>query len=301
LITFRLLLRGFEDKDRIKAAIKDYGCNMFTLHTVLGDNSAGIDREIRGDINTLDLGTIEKMLLIDTSEAARTRTLIMTLCTDQPAPTEEGYFQSDIPSRTLAGAVAFKAVLHRHGRENYHKVKRMASIFGRVPLAASAGGWLWAGWCHYHIADLPHLDLIPMVMDGEKLVPSNKKPEKILIGDLAYHLYSSNDAGELTADPMKYYIPSESNHATFDAFFRSEQEQKGICLQMTIQTGHSLTESGFQVLEERLSASNDRYFVFVIPKGQKFECEAPLPRWQSAFSFFILELDGKHYWSPLDL
>jgi hypothetical protein len=295
LITFRLLLHGFEDKDRIKAAIKDYGCNMFTLNTVLRGDGAKIDREIHSTISTLDLSTIEKMLLVDTSELARIRTLIVTLCTEQPAPTEEEYFQSDIPSRSLAGAVIYKAVLHHHGQEHYHKVKRMASIFGRVPLAASAGGWFWAGWCHYHIANLPHLDLIPMVMDGEKLVPSNREPEKILIGDLTYQLYTSKDAAELTADQMKYYIPSESNHATFDAFFRSEQEDKGICLQMTIQTGHSLAESGLQVLEERLSAANDRYFVFVIPKGQKFECEAPLPRWQSAFSFFILELDGKHY------
>jgi hypothetical protein len=274
---------------------------MFTLNGILRGDSAKIDREIRSAINTLDFRAIEVMLLTNTIEASRAQTLIMILCTGQPAPTEERYFQSDIPSRTLAGAVVYKAVLRRHGRAHYHKVKRMASIFGRVPLAASAGGWLWAGWCHYHIADLPHLDLIPMVMDGEKLVPSNKEPEKILIGDLAYQLYTSKDAAELTTDPMKYYIPSESNHATFDAFFRSEQEQKGICLQMTIQPGHSLAESGLQALEERLSAANDRYFVFVIPKGQKFECEAPLPRWQSVFSFFILELDSKYGWSPLDL
>ena len=48
----------------------------------------------------------------------------------------------------------------------------------------------------------------------------------------------------------------------------------------------------------RLSANantNDHYFVFVIPKGQKFECAAPQQK--SGFTFCILELDdGKFDW-----
>jgi hypothetical protein len=44
---------------------------------------------------------------------------------------------------------------------------------------------------------------------------------------------------------------------------------------MTLGSDHSLAESGLIILEERLSAVNDRYFVFVIRKNQKFKCNAP--------------------------
>jgi len=99
---------------------------------------------------------------------------------------------------------------------------------------------------------------------------------------------------------MKYYVPNEKNNATFDAFCRSKG--KGIGLQMTLATTHSVAPSGLNLLKKRLSANmktNDCYFVFVIPKDQMFECVAPQS--QSGFTFYILELDdGKYYWSPLD-
>jgi hypothetical protein len=137
-----------------------------------------------------------------------------------------------------------------------------------------------------------------MVTDGERLVQHNES-ENIQFGTLTHQLYTSKDDAELTVCRDKYYIPSESNNATFDAFFRCEEEQTGICLQMTFQTRHSLAESGLSVSEERPSAAKESYF---IPKGQKFECKLPSPKWRTAFTFFILVLDdGKYYWLPLDL
>jgi len=225
------------------------------------------------------------------SDASRSHTLIMTLCIEPPLLDDERYFQSDAVRRTLAGAVVYKALFRRFGMEFYDEVRHMASIFGRVGPAASAGGWLWEGWCHRHIADLTHLDLLPMVDDGKNLVLSNERPEKIQIGRLTHRLYTSKSTTEFTAVPGRYYIPSESNNATFDAFFRCEEEQKGICLQMTIRTEHSLAESGLKALEKRLEVAKERYFVFVIPKGQKFTCNVPTDKWRSVFKFFILELE----------
>jgi len=169
------------------------------------------------------------------SEASRSHTLIVILCLEPLAPDNPRYFQSDAVRRTLAGAVVYKGLLRRFGLEFYDEVSRMASVFGRVGPAAS---WLWEGWCHRH--NQTHLDLLPMVVNGENLVLSDEPPERIQMGRLAHRLYSSKNTLRFTADPGKYYIPSESNNATFDAFFRCEGEQKGICLQMTIRTGHSL-------------------------------------------------------------
>jgi len=72
---------------------------------------------------------------------------------------------------------------------------------------------------------------------------------------------------------------------------------------MTLATTHPIALAGLEVLKKRLSVNvnmSDYYFVFVIPKGQKFECAAP--QYQSGYTFYIFELDdGKYSWSPLDL
>jgi uncharacterized protein (DUF433 family) len=39
LITVRLLLHGFKDKDRIEAALNGYGCNMRSLTTALRERA----------------------------------------------------------------------------------------------------------------------------------------------------------------------------------------------------------------------------------------------------------------------
>jgi len=275
---------------------------MRNLTTVFLENRAVIDGRIRAKIEGLEFHGVKKMLVDDTSKASRSHTLIMTLCLEPPAPDDPRYFQSDAVRRTLAGAVVYKALLRRFGLGFYDQVCHMASVFGRVGPAASAGGWLWEGWCHRHIANRTHLDLLPMVVNGENLVLGDEPPERIQMGHLAHRLYSSKNTLRFTTDPGKYYIPSESNNATFDAFFRCEGEKKGICLQMTIRTGHSLAESGLEELTKRLGAAMKHYFVFVIPKGQRFTCTVPASKWRSAFKFFILALeDGEYYWSPLDL
>ncbi len=274
------------------------------LIDVLGANPVAVVNQIDSKLNGLDFSAISKMLVENTTgplEASRSHTLIMTLCRKLPAPGSEGYFQSDSVRRTLAGAGVYKALLRRYGQHHCDEVRHMASVFGRVGPAASAGGWLWEGWCHQRITSLTHLDLLPMVADGKNLVLSEQPSKKIQIGDLTHQVYTLKDTLDSTANPGKYYIPNERNNATFDAFLRCDEEQTGIGLQMTIGTSHSLAATGLAALEQRLTAKN-RYFVFVIPKGQQFKCQTPASKWQSAFSFFILALEGgKYCWSPLYL
>jgi len=142
-------------------------------------------------------------------------------------------------------------------------------------------------WCHQEIPKLGRLDLIRMVYRNGKLV-QGEDTRPISIGSLTHQIYTMKDT--LTSDPTKYYVPNEKNNATFDAFCRSNGN--GIGLQMTLATTHSVAPSGLNLLQRRLSANvkmNDYYFVFVIPKGQKFECVAPQS--QFGFTFCTLELD----------
>jgi len=283
--------------------MKDYGCNLRSLRKVLGGGRAVIDGRIESTVSDLDLMTLQRMLEVDIdciSDCLKCHTLITSLCTQQPGPTTRKYLDSDIVSRTLAGSVVYKALLRRHGAEFHRQIRFKPSLYGKVGGAASAGGGLWEMWCHQEIPKLRHLNLIRMVVKEGKLVRSDHT-ERISIGSLTHQIYTSQDSRKSTVDPMKYYVPYEDKDASFDAFCRSEGN--GIGLQMTLATTHPVAPSGLGVLKKRLSANantSDYYFVFVIPKGQEFDCEAPERK--SAFTFCILELDdGKYSWSPLDL
>ena len=277
---------------------------MRTLINVLEDQPA-VDNRMDTKLSSLGLDAIAKMLVEDTTgsdQESKSDTLITTLCIGQPGPGDEGYFKSDKVCRTLAGAVVYKKLIALYGRNHYKEVRNMASVFRRIGPAASAGGWLWEGWCHDYIPSQTYLDLIPMADDGKNLVLSNQQPEEIKMGGLTHQSYTRKDTVDCTSDAGKYYIPNEPNNATFDAFFRCEEEQTGIGLQMTIGTGHSLSDSGLRDLEKRLEKAKKRYFVFVIPKGQQFKLKQPARKWQSVFRFFTLALDNSKYCcSPLDL
>jgi hypothetical protein len=102
---------------------------MRTLIKALQNNNTEIDSEIYAIIGTLDLTAIENMLLYNTSgasKASRSHRLFMTLCIEQPAPTDEKYFQSDKVRRTLAGAVIHKTLLRRHAQQYHQQVNQMA-------------------------------------------------------------------------------------------------------------------------------------------------------------------------------
>jgi hypothetical protein len=297
---FRVRLHLNVASEMISSAIKDYGCNMRSLVDVLSSHPELVDARITSKVDALNLTDLQKMLNADL-DSGGTHTLIMSLCPQQPSADDTQYLKSDTVFRTFAGTVVFKALVHRHGPEFFKHVRLTAAPFGRIPQAASTGGSSWEAWCHQEIPKLSHLNLFKMVPKDTKLVRCEDTPKKrISIGPLIHQVYTSKDAINFTIDPTKYYIPSTSNNQTFDAFCRSKKT--GIGLHMTIGTVHSLGVPGLQDLNRRLSGVTRRYFVFVIPKGQKVECPAPPPEWQSKFTFFILELDdGKCYRSPLDL
>jgi hypothetical protein len=297
---FRLRLHKIEPgAEAVRAAIKHYGYNIRTLLEVFSGQGPMVEQRIKSKVSDLDIVAIQRMLVADidsASEASRSHTLIMTLCSEQREPPDKKYLTSDDVARTLVGSFVSRALFQRNGAEFYQRVRFTASLFGSIPRTASVGGCAWEDVCHQAIPKLPHLDLVRMVVDEEKLLKGTRT-ERISIGHLTHQLYTRNHENKFTADPKKYYIPSATNNATFDAFCRCEG--KGIGLQMTLAQTHSLAESGLRMLEDRLLDVKDRYFVFVIRKSQKFACKAPAPEWLSLFHFCTLELDDSKYGSPL--
>ena len=294
---FRLELHGITADEEIRSAIKNYGYDMRNI--LVGGGLTNVHNRIQSRLTELDLMTVQKMLEADINNVTESHTLITSLCTLQPGPTNIEYLKSDTISRTLAGAVVYKTLLSHYGAEFHRKIRFTASLYGRVGGAAAAGGGLWEMWCHQEIPKLKRLNLIEMVVKQRKLVRS-EDTISISIGRLTQQIYTSKDTMECTTNPMKYYIPAEKNNPTFDAFCRSPEKRrkKGIGLQMTLATTHPVAPSGLARLQELLSAdkiTKDLYFVFVIPKGQRFECAAP--ERESVWTFCILELDdGKFYW-----
>jgi len=285
---FRLGLHGFAEAERIKSAIGDYGNNMRSILQVLRSGRQAVDNRIEAKLASLDLAAVKRMLEADI-DAQTSHTLITSLCIQQPDPSDSSYTESDPVSRTFAGAVVYRALLRRYGAEFHRTIRFTASLYGRIGGAASARGGMWEMWCHEEIPKLRRLDLIRMVHRKGKLV-QGEDTRSISIGSLTHQIYTIKDTLKFTVDSTKYYVPNEKNNATFDAFCRSKEE--GIGLQMTLATTHSVAPSGLNILNKRLSANvktKDYCFVFVIPKGQKFECVAP--RSQSVFTFYTLELD----------
>jgi hypothetical protein len=133
---FRLQLHGVNPgAEEVRSAIKDYGYNIRTLLEVLKGQRAAVERRIVSKVNDLGLAAIQRMLVAGVdraSEAARSHTLIMTLCSKQRKPTDEKYLTSDDVSRTLVGTFVSRALFKQHGAKFYQHVQFTASLFGRV-------------------------------------------------------------------------------------------------------------------------------------------------------------------------
>ena len=292
-------------KTKIETAIATYGVNLRSLCQILiQDDEDSVVAKITEKTQALSVMEIRSMLSTDFKPTEQTsHSIIMTLCPKQPqSDTDEKYLHGDISKRTLSCTLVFK-LLQSHGTAFYEETRHMARLFAKVPQTASPAGWLWEQQCHLGIPSLPYIDLIPMLVNRNRLVPTTTgEHERVKIDRPIPEIYINKAAMGSTLDPTKYWIPFASNDLTFDAFFRSGP--KGIGLQMTHGTDHSLVTSGLNELKNRLSTTEaeDRYFVFVIPKGQVFSCTKPADEWLSDFTFFILEMErGKYCYFSLDL
>ena len=290
----------------IKTAIATYGVNLRSLCQILiqGDEDTAVAK-ITEKTQSLSIMEVRSMLSTDSEPTEQTsHSIIMTLCPKQPqSDADERYLHGDISKRTLSCTFVFKLLLQRHGMAFFEEARHMARLFAKIPQTASPAGWLWEQQCHLGIPYLPYIDLIPMLVNRNRLVPATTGEHKrVKIDRPIPEIYINKEDMESTLDPTKYWIPFASNNPTFDAFFRSGP--KGIGLQMTHGTDHTLAASGLTELKNRLSTTlaKDRYFVFVIPKGQVFSCTKPADEWLLDFTFFILEMErGKYCYVSLDL
>ena len=296
----RLLLHGAFKEDDIKDAFKEYGCNMRTLKAILlGKEDAEIKEIIRQKVNQLSLSDVHGILDTDTEASGyASPSIIMSLCLDQPTPDEERYEKSDCIHRFVSSPAVWEALNNRHGELLYSEIKLTAGLSQRVLATFPMAEYLWEAYCHARISAGGVFTLIPMAVRGTNLVPCHTMPRPITIGHLTRAKFIPGDPAASTQEDTKYYIPSASNHAIFNAFLLSESKQ--IALQTTISSSHSLSPRAFEGLDKRLPQGHKQCFTFVVPNStaQTFTCKLPTdPAW-SGVMFFLLLLDhdnGMYY------
>jgi hypothetical protein len=144
---FRFKLHGLNPtQEEISSAIEDFGYNMRGLFEVLQGRRATVEQEIDTELDKLQLADPQEMLAADVAggtENTRYSTLVMSLCLQQPRLNDGAALESDTVSRTLAGTIVLRNLLDRYGVQFCQEVQLAASLFRRIPRAATMGGWHW--------------------------------------------------------------------------------------------------------------------------------------------------------------
>ena len=277
------------NKAKIQSAVAKYGYNLRTLRRVLLMNEEEtIQKKILDRITETDAAKLNTILATNADTANSSHLVIMTWCPRQPAPAT-----SDNPKNCVSGSFASQALVNSHGFRYLQSLRDLGDLFSANPYTATAGGWCWEHQCHLTFINLGHMELVRTTIKDGTLFPAMEKGrERIAVESLTLKIYSpKKDTVETTSKIGVYYVPNIRNNPTFDAFFRVGR--KAIALQITIATTHSVNPLGLDEFYKRTPGTKpqDRYFVFVIPKGQGFECKEPPDGWPKGSRYFILEMD----------
>lgn len=287
-------MHGGYEEHQIQDAYAEYGCNMRTLKAVLdaGSQDTSAKDRIRQKIRLLSLSDLDGMLDADTEFSSHASySIILTHCIDQAQATQDGYERSGLTHRFVSCPAVWGALNDRHGTLLYSKLNLTTRLFQRVPETSFMAGYMWEAYSHARISAGGVFTLIPMTVEGTDLVSRYSMSESIMIGHLTRTKFITKDPPTSTQEVTKYYIPSASNNATFDAFLLSNSKQ--IALQTTVSSSHSLTSSGFDELTKRLPPGYEQCFAFVVPNSTAwtFKCKPPDGPVQQRFKFFLLLLD----------
>jgi len=303
--------------DDIRTIISTYGCNLRTLRSIFMKEGVvqpemmdgviqpeakrlfkSAENQIQLMVKGLSFTEFRRLLTnenTDTKQASHT--LIVTLCNQQPQPSDVGYNRQDTMFSIPASPAVWRALLDQHGREIYLEMRHTFDIFSRIPPTGPAAGWLWEAWGHQYLSRGGEFAFFPMVENGNYLVRTENENSimKLTFARTTPTVFSSKSLNSTTLDPANYFIPSASNNPTFDSFFRLDE--KGFGVQLTIGKEHDLDKKGLRMLYSRLEDSKERYFVFVIPPGRQLRCEKPSTLYMGRFKYFVLELpisDGEY-------
>ncbi len=183
---------------------------------------------IRQKISQLSLSDVDGMLDADTEVSSHaSHSIITTLCLDQPTPDDGRYGKSDPIHRFVSCPAVWEALNDRHGSLLYSKLKLTTRLFQRVPETSSMVGYLWEAYCHPRISAGGVFTLIPMTLQRDHVVPRHTMPGAITIDHRTRTKFTPDDLTVSTQDDTRYYIPSASNNAIFDALLFSKPKQVG--------------------------------------------------------------------------
>ena len=282
------------DEDDIRSAVANYGYNILTLRQVLIMKDVEfIQSKILEKITLTKSEKLNTLLAANADTADSLHLVIMTWCPSQPGPTDSHYQKSDVPKNSVSGSFASQNLVRSHGFRYLQSVRDLGCLFSSCPSTSTTGGWPWERQCHLSFIKLGHMELVKtIVKDGNLIRDEGTDRERIAFESLTLKMYSpKKDKVETTSGSGVYYVPDIPNNPTFDAFLRVGE--KAIALQFTIAIDHSLESAGLQEFCDRTPGTEpqDRYFVFVFPKGETFKCKEPPAKWGKEINFFILAMD----------
>jgi len=193
--------------------------------------------------------------------------------------------------------LVLRLVLKAYQINRVSQLRQMNDLFSATALLAVSRGWVFETLCHEFICNVSSLELQPMRREGTSLIRESTSPSKVPIGDRSIEIYTLGSKTTTTVSPVHYYIPAESNNATFDSFLHGRGDHS-LGFQMFIGRGHSLKKKGMTNLRKRLKAyeptrdwkQNKIGFVFVVPQGYDFEVVVPNRQYQD-IQFYTLEVN----------
>ncbi|KAI0792595.1 hypothetical protein C8Q75DRAFT_753594 [Abortiporus biennis] len=279
----------------INLAIATHGYNIRVLIEFLQDGPRSIEGRVTSALTNLSIHDLRGLVNNPMAPSETSHNIIVTFPKDQPSPTSDDYLSSDTPTATIASPFVWKELLTMAAFREYEEMKALYQHLSRVPQAGTTNRWLFEAWCHHLLVRGSSLSLIPMDTKGTQLVqgpPSNAT--LVQLPRMAPVIFNAKkDALSTTEDIANwdepgYYIPSAGNNPAFNSFCRLENW--GIGFQMTLASTHSLDPGGIKMLYDRLSSSQQRAFIFVIPKGHSFRV-TPGQRAKAWFKFYTLGLE----------
>ena len=286
---------------------------MRTLIVVLSEGPEIVANNIWMTAKQLDTSKLKSIITNNVNDVGdASHSIVTTVCLDQPQP-EAGirYRSRDTPEQAIAGHIAMEALLGSHGKAVYVDHIHLLETFSKIPGARTSAGWVWEHWAHAQICKGGNFTLDPITFqeptrasersnptDQQTPISDTTQPIQISIPPLNIHRFDAKDQTSTTCGD-EYFIPTNKNNATFDAFFHHQSDSIGqscgIGLQMTLSDTHSLNAKGLKALHDRLQARTctRHMYVVVIRKGRGFKNFKPTPSssQHQQFRFFTMELD----------
>lgn len=279
-------------QERLEELVEKWGRNIRTLRTVISKGERNALINLEGALKNLNAKELEK---ITTSPGSFSHS--HSIITTFRQPTLELFAEEHVMMHRITSKMVWRiltVVLIFKGKRDLDALYNILNC--SVGLGA-ARGQVFESLAHGLIVEgTKTFRVTPMYQKGATLIPN---AEDEALRQLAYIvapvLYPSSTLTTATRQAHTYFIPTEHDNPTFDAFAIFDDHGAGF--QMTVARTHGLNVKGLSLLNARLKhlPNPPHPFYFVIPQGSQFSVPAPSAHWMKMFTFHTLQIESKSY------